>query len=114
MADRFARTSLRAKHLLHDSLGMVMALASMARSAVGLGDMERSARLLGIGELVERGFGLWLGPSEPDGLREEAEWRARAVLGDRAFEAEYAWGREQDVESALAYALTGDDVTTRP
>ncbi|MFG1874016.1 ATP-binding protein [Sphaerisporangium sp. NPDC049003] len=113
-ADRFARTSLRAKYLLHDSLGMVMALASMARSAVGLGDMERSARLLGVGDLVERAFGLWLGPSEPDGPREEAEWRARAVLGDRAFDTAYARGRELDVESALAYALKDDGVTGSP
>ncbi|MFC4584889.1 ATP-binding protein [Sphaerisporangium corydalis] len=109
LADRFARTSLRAKHLLHDSLGMVLVLVSLARSAAGLGDMERAAHLLGIGDLVERGSGLRLGPAEPGGLRGQAEWRARAVLGDRVYEAAYAWGRGLDLDTALAYALGDSD-----
>jgi predicted ATPase len=110
-AERFARTSLRAKHLLHDSIGMVLALAGLARTAAGLGDMDRAARLLGACDLVERGCGLLLGTPRPDQLREQAEHQARAALGDQAFDGAFSQGRELDIESALAYALTGDYVT---
>jgi predicted ATPase len=113
-ADRFARASLRAKYLLHDSVGMAMGLASLAGTAAALGDMERAARLLGVGDVVERGFGLTLGLPQADGIREQAECQAKEALGDRAFETAFARGRDLDVESALAYALADDAVTSHP
>ncbi|WP_214415939.1 ATP-binding protein [Sphaerisporangium fuscum] len=108
-ADRYARTSLCAKHLLHDSLGMGMALAALARTAAGLGRMERAARLLGVGALVERSFGLRLGRPEPDGLREQAEGLARAALGEAAFESAFAAGRALDIDAAMAFALASEE-----
>ncbi|WP_248965054.1 ATP-binding protein [Sphaerisporangium perillae] len=112
-AGRYARMSLRDKHRLHDSLGMTMALASLASSAAGLGDMDRAARLLGIGEQVERAFGLLRCLPRPDGLREETESRVRAALGDGVFDTAFAGGREQDIDSALAYALADASARVR-
>ncbi|MFC4529213.1 ATP-binding protein [Sphaerisporangium dianthi] len=112
-ADRYARASLRHKTLVHDSHGMAIVLASLARSAAGLGDMDRAARLLGSGELVEDSFGLRLCLPRADGQREQAESRARAALGDRRFDRAFARGRELDVESALAYALADTPTGTR-
>ncbi|MFC7386800.1 ATP-binding protein [Sphaerisporangium rhizosphaerae] len=112
-ADRYARASLRHKWLVHDSHGMAMVLASLARTAAGLGDMDRAARLLGSGELVERSYGLRLCLPRADGLREQAESRARAVLGDRGFDTAFAHGRELDLDSALAYALADASTGTR-
>ncbi|MET8154757.1 NB-ARC domain-containing protein [Sphaerisporangium sp. NPDC005289] len=112
-ADRYARASLRHKWLVHDSHGMAMVLASLARTAAGLGDMDRAARLLGSGELVERSYGLRLCLPRADGLREQAESRARAVLGDRDFDTAFALGRELDLDSALAYALADASTGTR-
>ncbi|RCG32808.1 hypothetical protein DQ384_04890 [Sphaerisporangium album] len=109
-ADRFARACLRAKRVLHDSLGMAAAVKSLAGTAAGLGDMERAARLLGIGDMVEHSFGVRLGLSHPNGVSERAEARARAALGERAFREAFTRGRELELESALAYALTtGED-----
>ncbi|GAA3814094.1 hypothetical protein GCM10022226_38630 [Sphaerisporangium flaviroseum] len=108
-ADRFARTSLRAKYLLHDSAGMAVALVSLSCAAAGLGEMVRAARLLGIGDLVEQGSGLLLAGPYSDGLREETKSRARAVLGDQAFEAAFGRGRALGIEGSLAYALIEDD-----
>ncbi|MGW4638523.1 NB-ARC domain-containing protein [Sphaerisporangium sp. NPDC004334] len=112
-ADRYARASLRHKWLVHDSHGMAMVLASLARTAAGLGDMDRAARLLGSGELVEHSYGLRLCLPRADGLREQAESRARAVLGDRDFDTAFAHGRELDLDSALAYALADASTGTR-
>ncbi|MEU9891184.1 ATPase [Sphaerisporangium sp. NPDC051011] len=108
-ADRYAHASLRAKRVLHDSFGMAAAVKGLAGTAAGLGDMERAARLLGIGDLVERSFGVRLGLPHPNGAGEQAEARARKALGERRFRDAVTRGRELELESALSYALTGGE-----
>ncbi|MFB9248389.1 AAA family ATPase [Sphaerisporangium melleum] len=112
-ADERARAALRDKTLLHDAFGMAFVLGGLAHIAAERGDMERAARLLGSGQLVESSFGLcpWL-PRE-DGLRERTESRVRAALGDRPFDTAFARGRDLDVDTALANALA-DLPTHRP
>ncbi|MEO3813149.1 AAA family ATPase [Sphaerisporangium sp. B11E5] len=104
-AARFFRASLRAKHLLRDSLGMATAVSALAAAAARRRDMERAARLLGVGELIELSFGLRVSISPPDDVREATEDLARTGLGAAAFTAAFQSGRTLDVETAVAYAL---------
>ncbi|MDH2424908.1 AAA family ATPase [Sphaerisporangium sp. TRM90804] len=111
--DRFARASLRDKRLLHDTLGMAMAVLTLAEAAARLGDMVRAARLLGVGELVEQSFGLRLWMSGPDGVRVRTERRVRTAIGGPGFAAAFGEGRHLDLETAVSYALTGDPGPSR-
>jgi non-specific serine/threonine protein kinase len=104
-ADRHFRASLRAKHLLRDSLGMATAVSALAAAAARRGDMDRAARLLGVGELIELSFGLRVSISPPDDVREATEDLARTALGPAAFAAAFQRGRGLEVERAVAYAL---------
>lgn len=104
-AARFFRASLRAKHLLGDSLGMATAVSSLAAASARSRDMERAARLLGVSELIELSFGLRVSISPPDDVREATEDLARSVLGADDFTAALQSGRAMDVETAVAYAL---------
>ncbi|MFC6086716.1 ATP-binding protein [Sphaerisporangium aureirubrum] len=104
-ADRFFRASLRAKHLLRDSLGMATAVSALAAAAARRGDTDRAARLLGVGELIELSFGLRVSISPPDDVREATEDLARTSLGPDAYAAAFQSGRALDVERAVEYAL---------
>ncbi|MBB6474893.1 LuxR family transcriptional regulator [Sphaerisporangium rubeum] len=104
-AARFFRASLRAKHLLGDSLGMTTAVSALAAAAARSRDMERAARLLGVSELIELSFGLRVSISPPDDVREATEDLARSALGADDFTAAFQRGRAMDVEAAVAYAL---------
>ncbi|MBB4705118.1 LuxR family transcriptional regulator [Sphaerisporangium siamense] len=106
-AERFGRASLRDKRALHDSLGIAAVVRSLAGAAAGLGDMERAARLLGVGDLVEDAFGLRIGRALPNGITERTEARAMDALGERTYRDAVTRGRELDLDRALVYALTG-------
>ncbi|MFI6322440.1 ATP-binding protein [Nonomuraea sp. NPDC050556] len=106
-ADRFGRDSLRVKHLLSDSIGVALVVATLAGAAAGLGDPERTARLLGIVALVEHTFGLRLSVAHLSVIRENAEREARLRLGDETFDTVFAESRCRDLDEALCYALTG-------
>ncbi|GII75816.1 hypothetical protein Sru01_07980 [Sphaerisporangium rufum] len=104
-AERFARAALRDKHRLHDGPGTADALSALAAAVASLGRMDRAARLLGVLRLVEDDCGLRAGRPRPMAPGAPAERQARAVLGDRAFEAAYDAARAQDRRAALEYAL---------
>ncbi|GII60197.1 LuxR family transcriptional regulator [Sphaerisporangium krabiense] len=106
-AERFGRASLRDKRALHDSLGIAAVVRSLAGAAAGLGDMERAARLLGVGDLVEDAFGLRIGRAHPNGVTERTEARAMDALGERTYRDAVTRGRALDLDHALVYALTG-------
>ncbi|KUF18942.1 ATP-binding protein [Streptomyces silvensis] len=105
-ARRHARDALEVKHRMHDSLGIGLTVAVLARVASAEGQAERVARLLGLADQV------WDTVGEPQaGVTElitacqECERRARDVLGDRGFRTAYEAGRAQALDEGVAYAL---------
>ncbi|WP_084957700.1 ATP-binding protein [Thermoactinospora rubra] len=103
-ADRHARAALRVKARLHDTLGMATALVALAGSALAQGQAERTARLLGIGALVEHTYGLRLGSTRLGDIRRRADREARALLGDCDFATAYMEGFSLTLDQAVAYA----------
>ncbi|WP_157847629.1 ATP-binding protein [Streptomyces violens] len=100
------RTALKGKAVLHDSIGIAMALDLLASVAAATGQGERAARLLGIGQRI------WdtIGRSQaglPDRLaaREACERQARKTAGDSGYEAAFRKGVEDSIDDGLAYAL---------
>ncbi|GAA0386461.1 hypothetical protein Acor_26030 [Acrocarpospora corrugata] len=107
-ADRLARTGLRAVWRLGDILSSAIAVDQLAITACAIGDHPRAARLLGAGQRIWDSFGLTqFGSAEFAGPRLEAERRARAAMGDAAFEREYQDGAAFPPERAVGYALGG-------
>jgi tetratricopeptide (TPR) repeat protein len=91
--------SLRFLRALGGELAIAGALLGVARVAAALGEPERAVRLVGAltdREAVQR----FMSPVEREGLRRDiAAWRA--LLGDEAFAAALAAGRELGVEQAI-------------
>ena len=101
-----ARESLRIKRFFHDTLGLSMALDLLAWIMAAQGAGERAAVLLGAAARLWRTFGLQLfGSKHFIARREQSTEQAHRALGDRAFEAALARGRELPLDKALAFAL---------
>ncbi|WP_433330318.1 ATP-binding protein [Spirillospora sp. CA-294931] len=99
-----ARAALAGNIRLGDSWGMALAVDVLAMATGALGDGERAALLLGIGErLWRRTHGRsQFGSPELTAARKECERRLRAAIGDEAHEAAYAKGLGTEPEFALA------------
>ncbi|HEY8284794.1 MAG TPA: helix-turn-helix domain-containing protein [Chloroflexota bacterium] len=82
-------------------------LATVA--AVRRGTMERAARLWGARAALHERIDAVLSPSERAQYCPYVE-RARARLGDRAWEEAFAEGQEMTLDQAVEYALTDGDV----
>ncbi|HEU5160032.1 MAG TPA: NB-ARC domain-containing protein [Streptosporangiaceae bacterium] len=105
-AESYARAALAVKRRLHDRTGMSTAIDLLAGAAAAAGDGHRAARLLGFGHQVWRTFGLpQLGAPEFVAGRDLCERRARAAIGDEAYEAAFRTGLEGEVDDGIAYAL---------
>jgi non-specific serine/threonine protein kinase len=92
----------------HWRLEVQWCLEDLAGVAVARNLPERAARLFGAAEaLLERSdYGL---PTIVKSDRESDLRAAREQLGDRAFEAAFAVGRERSLERAVAFALEASD-----
>jgi hypothetical protein len=104
-AERLARESLALFRELHDALGYVEALVSLAGSAVAQGRTDRAAQLVGAADAVRESTGM----APLRGLqqvRDASAAGARAALGESAFAAAYEAGQAMPLEHALEFALT--------
>lgn len=109
-----ARTALRGKHRLHDSLGVATSLDVLASATVASGSAEQAARLLGVAERIWRAIGVpQAGQPELLAARRACEERARGLVGDDAYESAFLAGHDADPAIGIAYALTAPD-TLRP
>ncbi|MBB2909410.1 hypothetical protein FHS43_000656 [Streptosporangium becharense] len=102
-----ARESLAGKWRLHDVAGVAPVLDQLAVIAAVEGDGYRTARLQGAVARLRVARGLE-GPG-PQGMSEPravAERTARRLLGDEAYDAAFAEGHDDDLGSAVAFALT--------
>ncbi|WP_223731362.1 ATP-binding protein, partial [Streptomyces purpurogeneiscleroticus] len=101
-----ARTALEGKALLHDSLGIALAIDLLASLAAATGRGERAARLLGIGQQTWDTIGRsQIGLPELLAAREACERQARETAGDTAYDAAFRKGLEDSIDDGLAYAL---------
>ncbi|ATL27650.1 ATP-binding protein [Streptomyces formicae] len=101
-----ARAALRGKALLHDTVGVGMAVDLLASTTADSGHGVRAARLLGIGQRIWQTVGLpQMGMPELLAARERSELRIRECIGDAAYEVAYGSGLDTDPEDGLDYAL---------
>ncbi|MFJ5807456.1 ATP-binding protein [Streptomyces sp. NPDC093093] len=93
-AARHVRAMLSGKRLLGDRFGIALGLDLLAAAVAGLGDGELAARLLGTGHAWWRTVGRPQMGGSPalTALRDEGERRARAAIGDAAFETAFLGG----------------------
>lgn len=104
-ADEYARGVLWVKHHLFDSLGMTLALGTLAGCAAQLGQAERAARLLGVVALAEHTYGLRTSVAQVEATRKRAEREVRAILGSSAFATAYMDGFALTIDQAIRYAI---------
>ncbi|MFH8793677.1 ATP-binding protein [Streptomyces sp. NPDC017941] len=105
-ARRHARDALEVKHRMHDSLGVGLTVAVLARVASAAGQAERVARLLGLADQVWATVGApQAGVAELIAACGQCERQARGALGDRAFETAFERGRTGVLDEGVAYAL---------
>jgi predicted ATPase len=101
-----ARQSLDVKWRLRDPAGVALALDQLAVIAAVEGDGRRTARLQGSGVRLWSTFGLrGFGAKSVSEPRTVAERTARQMLGDDTYDAVFAEGHDDDLDSAVAYAL---------
>src|SRR5215218_1372274 len=98
------RESLERWLLLGEQLHVAGSLLGPATVALKSGQAERAARLLGTSSALHEAIGAMPPDDLPGDLGNGPE-RARAVLGDAAFEAAWAAGRAFSIDEAIADAL---------
>jgi hypothetical protein len=86
--------------------GIVQGLEKVAMVAEAQGDVKRAARLLGAVERLRHATDASLAP--PEKAAPECLLAAvRAALGEAAFAAAWAAGREMSLDDAIVFALEG-------
>ncbi|MFJ3927631.1 ATP-binding protein [Streptomyces sp. NPDC090022] len=92
-AARHVRAMLSGKRLLGDRFGIALGLDLLAAATAALGDGELAARLLGTGHAWWRTVGRpQMGSPSLADVRNEGERRARAMIGDEAYESAFRGG----------------------
>jgi predicted ATPase/DNA-binding CsgD family transcriptional regulator len=89
---------------LGDKNNIAVSLAGLGGVAVGVGQVERGARLLGVVEGLLGSMGAVLG-REHLLPYERAVAAARSLLGEEAFERAWQQGRGMSMEQAIVYAI---------
>ncbi|MEU4347383.1 NB-ARC domain-containing protein [Streptomyces sp. NPDC023838] len=108
-AAEHARAMLAGKRLLHDSFGIALGLDLLACALAARGDGEEGAQVLGIGQEYWRTVGkAQMGAPRLAAVREECERRARAALGDQAYDSAFRRGARAGLDQGLSLALKGD------
>ncbi|MFJ9390511.1 ATP-binding protein [Nocardioides sp. NPDC101246] len=98
-------SSLARKRKLQDSLGLSFVLELLSWAAIAHGDIHRAARLIGAVEALSQPLGTHLA-----GLEQMLQWhsenaeKARAAIGEKAFEADVEAGRALSLDDAIAFA----------
>ncbi|GGM23366.1 hypothetical protein GCM10010129_79710 [Streptomyces fumigatiscleroticus] len=101
-----ARAALASKVLLHDSLGIAVAVDLLASVAADSGHGKRAARLLGTGQRIWDTLGRpQAGIPELVSARAACEQQARGAIGDTTYEAAFRTGLQHSIDDGLAYAL---------
>ena len=104
-----ARAMLAGKRLLHDSFGIAMGLDLLACAVAAQGEGEDGALLLGVGQECWRTVGkAQMGAPELTAVRAQCERRARAALGDGAYDSAFGRGVATGLDDGLSLALKGD------
>ena len=95
---------------LGDKLIATESLEGLACISASEGEAERAARLFGAVEALREAVGYRHTPVE-DALREPYLATARSRLGEAAWEEWQAKGRAMELEEAIGYALSGEDLS---
>lgn len=100
------REMLRIKQAFSDVLGVLQAAELLAWVAAAHGDPRFAARILGANETLWRPVGAYLLAFRPYLVRHErCVARARAALGDDAFDTEFLTGGAMDLTQLARFAL---------
>jgi non-specific serine/threonine protein kinase len=98
--------AIKIKRLLHDTLGLALALDQLAWATAARGSAERAATLFGAtGKLWQASGAELFGWRQMRAQREQFEKIARDKIGDAGFDAAFERGSALTVEETLALAL---------
>ena len=98
------KETLALRRELGDKRGTALSLAGLGGAAVGMGQVERGAKLLGAVEGLLQGIGAVM--FSDDRLPyERSVQKARALLGEEAFNRAWQVGRAMSMEQAIACSL---------
>jgi len=101
-----ARAMLSGKHRLRDSFGIALGLDILAAAIAAQGAGAQAARVYGTGHAYWRMVGHpQRGTPELSAVRETCELRARAAVGDAAYQRAFERGQADNAEVGLAAAL---------
>jgi predicted ATPase len=105
-ADR-ACSALENKRPLHDTWFMAMVMDVLAMAVAAMGESDRAARLLGIGQHIWDAYGLpQLGSPELVEARRTCERQLRATIGDAAYQYAFDRGMDTEMDAGITYALS--------
>ncbi|WP_237106130.1 NB-ARC domain-containing protein [Nonomuraea sp. MG754425] len=106
-AQTFGQAALVVKQRMHDSLGLAITVDLLARAAVGTGQAERAAYLLGLAQQIwdtigrpRLGLPWWVS------ARRLAEEQTGQALGDRRYRSVYQAGYRADLDTGIVFALS--------
>ena len=102
----YALKSLKVSEELEDEISIGCALNVFAASAVAAGEMEKAARFCGAAQTIFDAKDYKLEKVDREFL-DRYVGKARAAIGDEAFEAAYARGRAMPMKQAIALAREG-------
>jgi predicted ATPase/class 3 adenylate cyclase len=100
-AQRYVKDALCIYHRLRFKQGVAWSVQHMANIALAEGQVERSARLLGVVQTLFEEYGT---PIDQGAFHRNAA-PARAALGEERFAAAWDEGRAMSLEQAVAFAL---------
>ncbi len=108
IAGEHARAMLQGKRRLGDSFGVALGMDLLAAAAAAEGQGESAALVSGAGETFWRSVGhSQRGMPELHDVRVACWQRARAAVGNDAFERTYEQGMQANPESVLALVIEG-------
>ena len=103
-AEALAREAAVCKHAIDDRNGLTIALGTLGWMAAECGQHERAATLLGSAQRVRDESSLTL----LDLFRPQHERSVSLIvrgIGQKAFDAAYAWGRTMTIDEGVAFAV---------
>ncbi|MEV0602581.1 hypothetical protein AB0I82_25250 [Streptomyces sp. NPDC050315] len=106
-AQEHARAALQVKHRLRDGVGSGMALESLARAAIGTGQSQHAAWLLGLATQLWETLGRpQAGVPAVVAARRACEQQTRDALGDQAYRHAFDAGYTIDLDTGIARAVS--------
>ena len=102
-----ALDSLKVSEEIEDKISIGIALSILAVLANAVGDVKKAARLFGAAQAIHNAVGFKIEKSDRKFI-DPCLTEARTAIGDEAFDAAHAEGRQLSIEEAIAFVREGE------